>query len=249
VSQYDDRAPSRTAVSSGSSAARGDEYDRGYSRDYDYGTSARRDNYDDDSYPAEYSSGYSAGSGSTTALPPPQGFDDEGVALWRIGWTSGTDIGLLIIRLVLGGILAAHGAQKVFGWFNGAGLDGFATFLTEQGYRQADALSAAGGFAELVGGLLVVFGVFTPLAAAGLLSVMINAIWLQWDSGLFLKDGGFEFELVLAGIAAGLVFTGPGRVSLDNGRAWFRHSVATGWICLLIGAGVGVGVYLFYHGL
>jgi putative oxidoreductase len=245
VSQYDDRPSSaRTAVSPG---ARGDDYDR-YSRDY--GTGARRDDYDDDDgYATEYGSGYPADSGSTAALPPPQSFGEEQPAQWRIGWTSGTDIGLLIIRLVLGGIMAAHGAQKVFGWFNGAGLDGFATFLTDQGYRQTDALSAAAGFAELVGGLLVVFGVFTPLAAAGLLAVMINAIWLQWDSGLFLAAGGFEFELALAGMAAGLVFTGPGRVSLDNGRAWFRHSVATGWTCLLVGAGIGAGVYLFYHGL
>jgi putative oxidoreductase len=245
VSQYDDRpTSSRTAVSSGSGTG------RAYSRDYDYGTGARRDDYDDgEGYPTEYGSGYAADSGSTAALPPPQDFGDEQPTPWRIGWTSGTDIGLLIIRLVLGGIMAAHGAQKVFSWFNGAGLDGFATFLTEQGYRQADALSAAAGFAELVGGLLVVLGVFTPLAAAGLLSVMINAIWLQWDSGLFLSDGGFEFELALAGMAAGLVFAGPGRVALDNGRAWFRHSVATGWICLLAGAGVGAGVYLFYHGL
>jgi putative oxidoreductase len=247
VSQYDDRTTSSRA---GSATARGDEYGRGYSRDYDYGTGARRDDYDDsEGYPAEYGSGYPAQSSSTSALPPPQDFGDEQAAPWRIGWTSGTDIGLLIIRFVLGGIMAAHGAQKVFGWFNGAGLDGFATFLTEQGYRQADALSAAAGFAELVGGLLVVLGVFTPLAAAGLLAVMINAIWLQWDSGLFLKDGGFEFELALAGMAAGLVFAGPGRVALDNGRAWFRHSVAYGWICLLIGAGAGVGIYLFYHGL
>jgi len=245
VSQYDDRPSSaRTAVSSSS---HGDEYGR-YSRDY--GTGARRDDYDDDDgYPTEYGSGYPADSGSTAALPPPQGFADERPAPWRIGWTSGTDIGLLILRLVLGGLMAAHGAQKVFGWFNGAGLDGFATFLADQGYRQTDALSAAAGFAELVGGLLVVFGVFTPLAAAGLLAVMINAIWLQLDSGLFIKDGGYEFELALAGMAAGLVFTGPGRVSLDNGRAWFRHSVAAGWTCLLVGAGAGVGVYLFYHGL
>jgi putative oxidoreductase len=246
VSQYDDR----TTSSRTTSAARGDEYGRDYSRDYDYGTGARRDDYDDgEDYSAGYGSGYPADSGSTAALPPPQGLGDEQPAGWRIGWTSGTDIGLLIIRLVLGGIMAAHGAQKVFSAFGGSGLDGFATFLNEQGYRSADALSAAAGFAELVGGLLVVFGVFTPLAAAGLLAVMINAIWLQWDSGLFLKDGGFEFELALAGMAAGLVFTGPGRVALDNGRAWFRHSVAFGWTCLLIGAGAGVGVYIFYHGL
>jgi putative oxidoreductase len=251
VSQYEDLKASRAAVASrsGPGGTRGDEYDRGYSSDFDYERpSSRRDS----DYGDEYADGgytLPAESGSTAALPPPRGFDEEAQRPPRIAWTSAADLGLLVMRLVLGGIFAAHGAQKVFGWFNGAGLDGFAGFLSEQGYKQADALSAAAGFAELVGGLLVIFGVFTPLAAAGLLSVMINAIWLQWDSGLFVEDGGFELELALAGLAAGLVFTGPGRVALDNGRAWFRHPVVTGWLCLLAGAAAGVAVYVVYHGL
>lgn len=249
MSQYDDRSTSaRTSVSSrpGPGAARGDEYGRGY-REYDYERpSARRDDdYEDDGYDSLYPPEPAA----TTALPPPRGFDDEPAAQWKIGWTSGTDLGLLAMRVVLGGIFAAHGAQKVLGWFNGAGLDGFAAFLAERGFEQADALSAATAFAELVGGLLVILGVFTPLAAAGLLSVMINAIWLQWNSGLFAADGGFELQLALAALATGLIFTGPGRVALDNGRAWFRHPVATGWICLLLGAGTAVTIYVMYHGL
>lgn len=241
----------RASLTRSSRVARGEEYGRGYSRDYERSSARRGGDYSDDYASADdgYSSDYSTGS-STVALPPPRGFDEEGQdTSWRIAWHSGADLGLLIMRLVLGGILTAHGAQKVFGWFGGDGLDGFATFLADQGYQQADALSAAGGFAELVGGLLVILGVFTPLAAAGLLAVMVNAIWLQWDSGLFAENGGFELELALAGLAAGLIFTGPGRIALDNGRAWFRHPVATAWLCLIAGAAAGVAVYVVYHGM
>lgn len=258
MTQYDEGTMAlRAALSRSSRVARGEEFGRGFSRSHDYQRSsiARRESDYGDGYTDKYADddGYSGdlamGSGSTVALPPPRGFDEEAAGTWRLRWNSGADLGLLLMRLVLGGILGAHGAQKVFGWFDGAGLDGFAAFLADQGYQQADALSAAGGFAELVGGLLVILGVFTPLAAAGLLSVMINAVWLQWDSGLFAGNGGFELELALAGLAAGLVFTGPGRVALDNGRAWFRHPVATGWMCLLAGAAAGIAVFVLYHGI
>lgn len=256
MSQFDDgltAARATTAAKSGPGAARADEYSRGY-RDYVFDRPSSRREADRG---VDYGDDYSEGDGytgdynssSTTALPPPRGFDDELAGSWKIAWHSGADLGLLIMRLVLGGIFAAHGAQKVLGWFNGAGLDGFAAYLADQGYEQADALSAAAGFAELVGGLLVVLGVFTPIAAAGLLSVMINAIWLHWDSGLFAENGGFELELALAGLAAGLVLTGPGRIALDNGRAWFKHPVATGWLSLIAGTAVGVTIYVLYHGL
>lgn len=258
MSENDDRSIAlRASLSRSSRVARGETYGRGYPADYEYErASGRRDaDYGDSSYTSYTDdSGYSgdyttSGSGSTAGLPPPRGFDEEPGRQRTHAWTSGADIGLLLMRLVLGGIFAAHGAQKVFGWFDGAGLDGFAAFLADQGYEQADALSAAAGFAELVGGLLIILGVFTPLAAAGLLSVMINAIWLQWGSGLFAEDGGFELELALAGLAAGLIFTGPGRVALDNGRAWFRHPVATGWLCMIAGVATGIAIYVLYHGL
>jgi putative oxidoreductase len=239
----------RATLARSSRVARGEAYGRGYSRDYESSSAERGSDYGDGYTDDGYSTEYSSGSGTTAGLPPPRGFEDEVNQPRGLEWNAGADFGLLLMRLVLGGIFAAHGAQKVFGWFNGAGLDGFAAFLAEQGYQQADALSAAAGFAELVGGILIILGVFTPLAAAGLLSVMINAIWLQWASGLFVEDGGFELELALAGLAAGLVFIGPGRFALDNGRAWFRHPVATGWLCLIAGVATGVTIYVLYHGI
>lgn len=167
---------------------------------------------------------------------------------WRLGWNSGADLGLLIMRLALGGLFAAHGARIVFGWFGGPGLDGYANQLSGMGFSQADALSAGIGFVELVGGVLVVLGLFTPLAAAGLLAVAINLVWTKWTGGVF-GTNGFELELLLGAMAAGLTLTGPGRAALDNGRVWFRHPVVTGWFFLLVGAGAGILVRLLFHGL
>ena len=167
---------------------------------------------------------------------------------WRPGWNSGADIGLLLIRVVVGGIFAAHGAQKVFGWWGGPGLDAFAGNLDGLGYHQTDVVSAITAFTELVGGILVVLGLFVPLAGAGLLAVAINAVWIKWGNGLFLDDGGFEAELALGAMAAALILTGPGRASLDNGRVWFRHPVVTGWFFLLIGAAAGVSGWMLFHG-
>ncbi|MGH3980512.1 MAG: DoxX family protein [Pseudonocardiaceae bacterium] len=161
----------------------------------------------------------------------------------RPGWNSGADLGLLVLRLVLGGTFIAHGCQKLFGLFGGPGVDGFARALRGFGYRQADVLSVVTGVTELTGGSLVVLGLFTPLGAAGLLGIMVNTIALKWGNGFFAGPGGFELDLALAAMAAALVLGGPGRVALDQGRAWSRHPVATGWTFLLIGIGVGLVFY------
>jgi putative oxidoreductase len=175
-------------------------------------------------------------------------YDETMAEPWRLGWNSGADLGLLVMRVILGGIFAAHGAQKVFGWWGGPGLDTFANNLKDLGFTQTDVLSAAVGFTELVGGVLVILGLFAPLATAGLLAVAVNAVWLRWGHGLFLINGGYEPDLALAGLAAGLTLTGPGRASLDNGRAWFRHPVATGWIFLLLGVAAVVVARIVFHG-
>lgn len=159
-------------------------------------------------------------------------------------WNSGTDLGLLVLRLVLGGAFIAHGCQKLFGLFGGPGIDGFAGALRGFGYQQAGVLSLVTGVTELTGGSLVVLGLFTPLGAAGLLGIMVNTIALKWGNGFFASPGGgFELDLALAAMASALVLGGPGRVALDQGRAWSRHPVATGWICLLIGIVAGLVFY------
>ncbi|APU17202.1 putative membrane protein [Actinoalloteichus sp. GBA129-24] len=157
---------------------------------------------------------------------------------------AGTDVGLLVLRLVLGGVFVAHGAQKVFGLFGGPGIDGFAAYLTQSGFQQAELLAWVTGVTELAGGALVILGFATPLAAAGLLAVMANVILLRFAEGFFLTpDGGFELEAVLAGLAAALVFAGPGRAALDNGRPWYRRPIITGVSCLVVAAGAAAAVY------
>ena len=240
MSSYDDRSPGSTGRLR-SSDYHYDDPDR----DGTYSDTAVLDrdgrngrDQDTDRYGVAGGAGGADGTGFTS---------DTAVERRPFAWNSGADLGLLVMRLVVGAIFMAHGAQKVFGWFGGPGLDGFAEDLDGMGYSPADVLAALTGFTELVGGALVVLGLFTPLAAAGLLGVMVNVIWVKWPDGLFTADGGYELELALAALAAGLVLAGPGRVALDNGRVWFRHPVVTGWLCLLIAAGAAVGVRFLFH--
>jgi putative oxidoreductase len=161
----------------------------------------------------------------------------------KFGWTAGPDLGLLGLRAVLGGIFVLHGLQKVFGLFGGPGINGFAQSLEKMGYRESVVLAWVTGITELAGGSLLVLGLFTPLAAAGLLAIMANVIALQWRGGFF-GPNGVELELALAGMAFAALFAGPGRAALDYNRSWFRHPVAAGFIALLLGAG-GAAVTFF----
>jgi putative oxidoreductase len=158
------------------------------------------------------------------------------------GWHGGADLGLFLVRLVLGGIFIAHGSQKLFGAFGGPGIDGFARMLANYGFRDARILSYVTGGTELAGGGLLVLGLFTPLAAAGLAGVMANVVLLKLHSGFFIPKG-FEYELAMACVAAGVAFTGPGRAALDNGRYWYRHPIASGLICLVIAGGATAAIF------
>ncbi|MFD4674700.1 DoxX family protein [Lentzea sp. NPDC058450] len=161
----------------------------------------------------------------------------------KFGWTAGPDLGLLGLRAVLGGIFLLHGLQKVFGLFGGPGINGFAQSLEKMGYREPTVLAWVTGVTELAGGGLIVLGLFTPLAAAGLLAVMANVIALKYKGGFF-GPNGVELELALAGMAFTALFAGPGRAALDYNRSWFRHPLAAGFIALVIGAG-GAAVTFF----
>lgn len=146
--------------------------------------------------------------------------------------------GLLILRLVVGLTLAAHGAQKVFGWFGGYGLAGTGQFLEQLGFRPGRVQAALAGTAELVGGLFLAAGFLTPAAAAAIVAVMlVAAVSVHIKKGFFATNGGYEYTLVLAGAALALAFTGPGAFSLDqalgiswSGDAWGLASLAAGLI-------------------
>lgn len=126
------------------------------------------------------------------------------------------DIGLLLLRVVVGLTLAAHGAQKLFGWFGGPGLDGVAQFFTMLGFPPGKRHALMAGLAETGGGLLLALGLFTPLAAALIVSVMLVAIFtVHIAKGFFVANGGYEYNLVIVAAALAIAFTGPGSWSLE----------------------------------
>ncbi|MCQ6558678.1 DoxX family protein [Paenibacillus mendelii] len=125
--------------------------------------------------------------------------------------------GLLVIRVVLGLLFAAHGAQKLLGWFEGPGLKGTAGWLQSMGVRPAMlmAIAAAGG--EFAGGLLFALGLFTWFAAILIVVPMIVAIAkVHGTNGLWATKNGYEYNLVIIAIAVGVAFTGAGDYSLDH---------------------------------
>ena len=125
-------------------------------------------------------------------------------------------IGLLVGRVVLGLVMAAHGAQKLFGWFGGYGLGGTGEFMTQLGFPAGRAFAGAAGLAELTGGLLVALGLLGPVGPALVVSVMVvAAITVHWQHGLFATNNGIELPLLYATGAVVLAFTGFGAFSLD----------------------------------
>jgi putative oxidoreductase len=159
-------------------------------------------------------------------------------------WHGGADFGLLVLRIVVGGTFGVYGLQHLFRLFHGTGLDSFAKFLQTTGYHYPTVMAWVGGGAELVGGALLILGLFTPAAAGALLAVVSNVIVLKWPLGFF-DANGYQLQLILAAAAFALLFAGPGRVSLDRPTPWYRHPVANGWTFLLIGAAASVCVLLF----
>lgn len=125
------------------------------------------------------------------------------------------DIGLLILRLVVGLILAAHGAQKLFGWFGGPGIEGWSGILSQMGIRPAGPWAWLHALTEFVGGLMLGIGFLTPIAAAALAAVMVMAIVkVHWKNGFFNKNGGIEFTLGMLGGMIAIGLSGPGAYAL-----------------------------------
>lgn len=126
-------------------------------------------------------------------------------------------VALLVLRVIVGALFAGHGSQKLFGWFKGHGLKGTGSFFEGVGLTPGAPLAFLAGAAELVGGLLLGFGLFLPVACLLLVAVMATAIaTVHWKNGLWASDGGFEFPLVMAAVAFAVTAIGAGRWSLDN---------------------------------
>jgi putative oxidoreductase len=126
------------------------------------------------------------------------------------------DAGLLLVRVVLGLVMAAHGAQKLFGWFGGYGLAGTGGFFEGLGFRPGKFFAAAAGATEIAGGLLLALGLFGPLGPALIISVMVVAmVTVHWSHGLFAQDNGIELPLLYSVTVAGIALIGYGAYSLD----------------------------------
>jgi putative oxidoreductase len=131
------------------------------------------------------------------------------------------DVGLLIVRLVVGGLLVGHGVQKLFGWFSGHGVRGTGQFFEVLGYRPGRPMAILAGLSEAGGGLLLATGTLTPLGAAAIAGVLLNAlVSVHRPKGMWNTNGGMEFPLTLISAALAIAFTGPGRYALDQAIGW-----------------------------
>ena len=124
--------------------------------------------------------------------------------------------GALALRVPVGIIFVAHGAQKLFGWFGGYGLDGTGQFFGSMGLNPGYLMALLAGAAEFFGGLALVVGLFVRPAAAALAFAMLVAIFaVHWSKGFFLDKGGYEYALALFAASVSLLFSGGGRFSAD----------------------------------
>ncbi|MET1178463.1 DoxX family protein [Peribacillus simplex] len=126
------------------------------------------------------------------------------------------NIGLLIIRLVIGLLFIGHGAQKLFGWFGGHGLKGTGGWFESIGMKPGVTMALFAGVAELIGGLLFALGLLTPLAGIMIAGTMIMAIVkVHAPNGLWATANGYEYNLTLLAVAIGIALVGPGQYALD----------------------------------
>ncbi|HEY2218033.1 MAG TPA: DoxX family protein [Gaiellaceae bacterium] len=152
--------------------------------------------------------------------------------------------GILLLRVVLGLTMAAHGAQKLFGWWNGPGLKGVHGWLASMRFRGGWLPVILLVAAELGGGGLLALGLFVPFAALGIVVVMAVAIALvHWQKGFFNGAGGYEFNLLIAAAAVALAATGGGRFSLDRALGWADNLSGVWWGVGVLAAGVLLALF------
>lgn len=163
------------------------------------------------------------------------------------------DLGLLLLRVALGVVFIAHGLQKAFGWWGGSGLDGFKDTLAEAGYQNAGMLTYLAAGAQIASGVLLVLGLFTPMAASVALAFLVNSVLATFTAqresgGMFVFGSTGEYLLVLSAAAAAIILAGPGRYGFDGSRGWARRPFIGSFIALVIGIGGGVAAWLFLRG-
>ncbi len=158
------------------------------------------------------------------------------------------DLGLLVLRLVIGLTFLYHGLQKLAGWFHGPGLSGTREMLSSGGWKHVELSASMLTVAEVGGGILIILGLATPLAAGAVLASISDA-WL-WKQGM---SSGFQYktvelESILAGLAAAVILTGPGRLSFDRGRGWATRPSYGSFVVLVLALAAAAGAWFYLHG-
>ena len=126
------------------------------------------------------------------------------------------NLGLLIIRLVIGVLFIGHGAQKLFGWFGGYGLKGTGGWMESIGIKPGVPMAFLAGMTELLGGLLFAAGLLTPLAGIMIAGTMVMAISkVHGANGLWATENGYEYNLTIIAVVIGIAIAGPGQYALD----------------------------------
>jgi len=151
------------------------------------------------------------------------------------------DVGVLLLRLVVGGLLAGHGAQKLFGSFGGPGLSGVAGWLESMGLRPGRFWAWLAGIGEFGGGLLTALGLGGPLGPIMAISAMVTAaVRGHWGKPIWATAGGAELPLTNIAAGTALALSGPGRYSLDR---LFGIKIP-GWLTFLFTLGaLGTALY------
>lgn len=191
-----------------------------------------------------------------SATEPGQGDADADREQHRAVGRRGTQhLGLLVMRVGLGVVLGAHGLQKLFGWWGGSGVAGFRNSLSDVGYHHADILAYVSAGGEIVSAVLLVLGLFTPIAAAGALAFLINGLLATVSArphshtfSYFLPDG-HEYQITLIVLAVAVILCGPGRYGLDAGRGWAHRPFIGSFVALLAGIAAGVAVWVLLNGV
>ncbi len=147
-----------------------------------------------------------------------------------------------------------HGLQKAFGWWGGPGFGGWEDSLTQMGYQHADILTYVATAGQIAAGVLLVLGLFTPVAAAGALAYLVNGVLAEAMAAHeearlsdFFTDG-HEYKLILVSVVAAIILIGPGRWGLDAGRGWARRPFIGSFAALVVGLGAGVAVWVLLNG-
>jgi len=154
------------------------------------------------------------------------------------------DFGLLLLRVVSGGLMAGHGAQKLFGAFGGSGFDGTSKMMEGMGLRPGERWAALAGASEFGGGVLNAAGLLSPVGTLSIVGAMgMATAKVHWGKPIWVTKGGAEYPITNMSIALALGMLGPGKYSLDNAlhiRLPRRLVLVPG--LMLAGAGVAAGL-------